>query len=203
MCKIAKMERNKTSILKTVELLQEQRDNIVFELEQLLITKENEFRLMDTIIVDKISNVSHVPFEYNENLPTIYPTSIFLGSEGFMGLTHDLKPVYEIATRINLLTLKSYSSDAQLTHINSSDRFHIWQKLIDDYSVYHNIIFVFDQRIHESIFNIEKQKLKGLIESCNKQLDELVDMIICEDEMKQYEDLEDELFINSISSAKY
>lgn len=189
MCKTRRMEQEKTSILKTVELLQEQRDNIVFELEQLLITKGNEFKLMDTIIVDKISNISHEAIEYNENLPKTYPTSIFLGSEGFIGLTHDRKPVYEIATRINLLTLKSYSTDAQLTHINSTDRFHIWQKLIDDYSVYHNIIFVFDQKIHESIFNIEKQKLKGLIESCNKQLDELVDMIICDDEMKQYEDL--------------
>lgn len=184
------MCKNTKNLLKNVELLQNQRDNIIIELEQLLTTKENELNLIDTGIISKITEISYEPLEYN-TLVTTFPKSIFFDGEGFLGITHDQKHLYEINTVINLLTLKLYSSEKQFSHINSLERFYIWQKLIDDHFANGNIIFVFDKKIHELIFNVETKKLKTLIKNCNEQIDELVDIMICKDEMGQYEDVEE------------
>jgi uncharacterized protein YfbU (UPF0304 family) len=184
------MSKLKTTTAEELKRLQQKRNEVNTALQQLSMVKEWDDWAFGYDIADpKTISPSFEKMEYSENLLVQFPTSNFLGSEGFLGITEDNRPVYEINTRIDELIRKSYEVETELTYLNSEERRRIWATFLKHYYNNPNIVFVTSSKIFDSVFENEKRRLSNILSFYNAEIDEMIDIIICEDERQQYEDV--------------
>jgi hypothetical protein len=187
------MSKLKTTKEEELKIFQQKRNEVNTALQQLSMVKERDNHAFEFEIADpKAIFTSFEKMEYSENLLVEFPTSNFLGSEGFLGITEDKRPVYEINTRIDELIRRSYEVGTELTYLNSIERHRIWATFLKHYNNNPNIVFVTNSKIFDSIFESEEERLKEMLPFYNIMIDDLEDSIICLDESRQYEEIMEE-----------
>lgn len=175
-------------------LFQQKKVEVNEALKKLSAMKEMDYTIFQTEMTDLTTvSLSFERIEYIENHLIQFPTCNLLGKEGFLGINKDDKPVYEINTRIDELARKSFKIGTQLTYLNSIERQHIWKTFLNDYHENPNIIFIFSSKVFDSIFESEENRLNKLLSSYQIIVDEMIDIIVCENEMHQYEDFKEEI----------
>ncbi|WP_210148874.1 hypothetical protein [Chryseobacterium scophthalmum] len=120
---------------------------------------------------------------YNDDLTKNFPNCDFIGKEGFLGISKNLKPVYEINDRIDQL----YNSEMAKDNTNLS-RHEIRIIVLDEYRFNKDVLFVANKKSVDIILNSQERIWKTELNAHRIENEEADIIEMCNLERMTYED---------------